>query len=185
MSKKIKRGVLFRLLIKISRKIIFIVNEDIEMALRLDPAARNKVEVSLVYPGLHAVWGYRISHYLWKLHFKLIARIVSNIVRALTGIEIHPAATIGRRFFIDHGMGTVIGATAIVGNDVMLYHNVTLGSKGLSSVSGESEGKRHPTVGNNVTIGAGAKVLGDIVIGDGVSIPANSLITADIYVERE
>ena len=105
------------------------VTEDIKAALRQDPAARNWLEVSLTYPGLHAVWGYRIAHFLWNLKLKLIARIYSNWIRAATGIEIHPAAKIGRRFFIDHGMGVVIGATAVVGDDVMIYHGVTLGAR--------------------------------------------------------
>ena len=103
--------------------------EDIDTALAKDPAARNRLEVLLTYPGLHAVWGYRIAHLLWQLKLKLLARIYSNWIRAATGVEIHPAAKIGRRFFIDHGMGVVIGATAIVGDDVMIYHDVTLGAR--------------------------------------------------------
>ena len=105
------------------------IKEDIDAALRQDPAARNRLEVLLTYPGLHAVWGYRIAHLLWNLKLKLIARIYSNWIRAVTGVEIHPAAKIGRRFFIDHGMGVVIGATAVVGDDVMIYHDVTLGAR--------------------------------------------------------
>ena len=166
---------------KITLIAISIIKEDIAMAIKLDPAARNGLEVFLTYPGIHAVWSYRVSHYLWRHHLKLLARITSNIARTLTGIEIHPGAQIGSRFFIDHGMGTVIGETTVIGNDVMLYHNVTLGSKGLSSLSGRSKGKRHPTVGDNVTIGAGTKILGDIVIGNGVSISANSVILEDVY----
>ena len=150
------------------------INEDIKAVLRQDPAARNSIEVILTYPGLHAVWGYRIAHLLWNLKLKLLARIYSNWIRAVTGIEIHPAAKIGRRFFIDHGMGVVIGATAIVGDDVMIYHDVTLGARTGGS------GKRHPTIGNNVVIGAGARVLGDISVGNGVKIAANMVVTKSV-----
>ena len=150
------------------------IREDINAALRQDPAARNWLEVLLTYPGLHAVWGYRIAHLLWNLKLKLIARIYSNWIRTVTGVEIHPAAKIGRRFFIDHGMGAVIGATAVVGDDVMIYHDVTLGARTNDA------GKRHPTIGNNVVIGSGAKVLGDIDIGDGVRINANLVVTKSV-----
>ncbi|MEI6307761.1 MAG: serine O-acetyltransferase [Actinomycetes bacterium] len=150
------------------------ITEDIKTALRQDPAARNWLEVLLTYPGLHAVWGYRIAHFLWNLKLKLLARIYSNWIRAVTGIEIHPAAKIGRRFFIDHGMGVVIGATAVVGDDVMIYHGVTLGARTNEA------GKRHPTIGNNVVVGAGAKVLGDISIGDSVKINANLVVTKSV-----
>ena len=150
------------------------INEDIKAVLRQDPAARNSLEVVLTYPGLHAVWGYRIAHFLWQVKLKLVARIYSNWIRAVTGIEIHPAAKIGRRFFIDHGMGVVIGATAIVGDDVMIYHDVTLGARTGGS------GKRHPTIGNNVVIGAGARVLGDISVGNGVKIAANMVVTKSV-----
>jgi serine O-acetyltransferase len=148
--------------------------EDIDTALAKDPAARNRLEVLLTYPGVHAVWGYRIAHFLWQIKLKLLARIYSNWIRAATGVEIHPAAKIGKRFFIDHGMGVVIGATAIVGDDVMIYHDVTLGAK-----SGGS-GKRHPTIGNKVVIGAGARVIGDISIGEGVKISANMVVTKSV-----
>jgi serine O-acetyltransferase len=150
------------------------IREDIQAALAQDPAARNWLEVVLTYPGVHAIWGYRIAHFLWQIKLKLLARIYSNWVRAITGIEIHPAANIGRRFFIDHGMGVVIGATAVVGDDVMIYHDVTLGARGVS------KGKRHPTIGNNVVIGAGARVLGDIKVGDGAKISANMVVTKDV-----
>ena len=150
------------------------ITEDIKAALKQDPAARNWVEVLLTYPGLHAVWGYRIAHFLWNLKLKLIARIYSNWIRAATGVEIHPAAKIGRRFFIDHGMGVVIGATAVVGDDVMIYHDVTLGARTNDA------GKRHPTIGNNVVIGSGARVLGDIDIGEGVRINANLVVTKSV-----
>ena len=150
------------------------INEDIKAVLRQDPAARNSLEVVLTYPGLHAVWGYRIAHFLWQVKLKLAARIYSNWIRAVTGIEIHPAAKIGRRFFIDHGMGVVIGATAIVGDDVMIYHDVTLGARTGGT------GKRHPTIGNNVVIGAGARVIGDISVGNGVKIAANMVVTKSV-----
>jgi len=150
------------------------ITEDIKAALRRDPAARNWVEVLLTYPGLHAVWGYRIAHFLWNLKLKLIARIYSNWVRTATGVEIHPAAKIGRRFFIDHGMGVVIGATAVIGDDVMIYHDVTLGARTNDA------GRRHPTIGNNVVIGSGARVLGDIHIGNGVRINANLVVTKSV-----
>ncbi len=148
--------------------------EDIDTAKAKDPAARNRLEIVLTYPGVHAIWGHRISHFLWRINLKLIARIHSNLLRSATGIEIHPAAKIGRRFFIDHGMGVVIGATAVVGDDVMIYHDVTLGARGIGS------GKRHPTIGNNVVIGAGARVLGDIKVGEGAKISANMVVTKEV-----
>ncbi len=148
--------------------------EDIDTAKAKDPAARNRLEIALTYPGVHAIWGHRISHFLWRINLKLIARIHSNLLRSATGIEIHPAAKIGRRFFIDHGMGVVIGATAVVGDDVMIYHDVTLGARGVGS------GKRHPTIGNNVVIGAGARVLGDIKVGEGAKISANMVVTKEV-----
>jgi serine O-acetyltransferase len=148
--------------------------EDIDTAKAKDPAARNRLEIALTYPGVHALWGHRISHFLWRINLKLIARIHSNLIRSATGIEIHPAAKIGRRFFIDHGMGVVIGATAVVGDDVMIYHDVTLGARGIGS------GKRHPTIGNNVVIGAGARVLGDIKVGEGAKISANMVVTKEV-----
>ncbi|MDA2963275.1 MAG: serine O-acetyltransferase [Actinomycetota bacterium] len=148
--------------------------EDLDNALSHDPVARNRLEVALAYPGVHALWGHRISHLLWKCRLKLIARMHSNFIRSATGIEIHPAATIGRRFFIDHGMGVVIGATTIIGDDVMIYHDVTLGARAFV------QGKRHPTIENNVVIGAGARIIGDITIGHGARISANVVITKDI-----
>ena len=150
------------------------VSEDLDTALLRDPAARNKFEVFVTYPGVHAVWNYRISHWLWSHNMKLIARILSNRARRRTGIEIHPAAKIGRRFFIDHGIGVVIGETTVIGDDVMLYHNVTLGARKFAT------GKRHPTIGNRVTIGAGAKILGPVNIADDVRIPYNRVILEDI-----
>ena len=148
--------------------------EDIDTALAKDPAARNRLEVLLTYPGLHAVWGYRIAHFLWQIKLKLLARIYSNWVRAATGVEIHPAAKIGRRFFIDHGMGVVIGETTIIGDDVMIYHDVTLGARGFAL------GKRHPTIGDHVVIGAGARVIGNVNVGERAVISANSVILKDV-----
>ena len=148
--------------------------EDLDNALVKDPAARNRLEVLLAYPGLHAVWGYRAANFLWRINLKLLARIFSNWVRTATGIEIHPAATIGRRFFIDHGMGVVIGETTVVGDDVMIYHDVTLGARTFEN------GKRHPTIGDNVIIGAGARVLGNVSVGTGARISANSVVTRDV-----
>ena len=139
-----------------------------------DPAARNKFEVFLTYPGVHAVWNYRIAHWLWKHNVKLIARMLSNRARRRTGIEIHPGAEIGKRFFIDHGIGVVIGETTSIGDDVMLYHNVTLGARRFAT------GKRHPTIGNRVVIGAGAKILGPVTIADDVRIPYNRVVLEDI-----
>ena len=148
--------------------------EDLDNALSHDPAARNRLEVALAYPGVHAVWGHRISHFLWNRGLKLIARIHSNAVRFTTGIEIHPAAVIGRRLFIDHGMGVVIGETTVIGDDVMIYHDVTLGARTFEN------GKRHPTIGDSVIIGAGARVLGNVSVGTGARISANSVVTRDV-----
>ena len=150
------------------------MKEDLDNALTHDPAARNRLEVALAYPGVHAVWGHRISHFLWKANVKLLARIHANAVRFTTGIEIHPGATIGRRFFIDHGMGVVIGETTIIGDDVMLYHDVTLGSRGFTHA------KRHPTIENNVVLGAGARIIGNVTIGQGSRVSANMVITRDV-----
>jgi serine O-acetyltransferase len=142
--------------------------------LERDPAARNAFEVILTTPGLHAVWNHRQSHFLWSIGLKTLSRMWAYAGRAVTGVEIHPAAKIGRRLVIDHGMGVVIGETAIIGDDVLIYHGVTLGSR-----TGET-GKRHPTLGNNVVIGAQATVLGNITIGDGASIGAASVVTRDV-----
>src|SRR5690625_3644481 len=149
------------------------MKEDMDVVFEQDPAARSYIEVFLTYSGLHAIWNHRIAHrfYKWRLYF--IARILSQFTRFLTGIEIHPGATIGRRFFIDHGMGVVIGETAEIGDGVMLYHGVTLGGRSLAKV------KRHPTLEDNVTVGAGAKVLGPVVIGEGSAIGANAVVTRD------
>ena len=150
------------------------IKEDIEVVFERDPAARNIIEVLLCYPGLHAIWFHRIAHWLWTHNCRLLARIISHISRWLTGIEIHPGAKIGRRFFIDHGMGVVIGETTEIGNDVTIYHQVTLG--GTST----KKGKRHPTIGNNVVIGAGAKILGPVKIGNNCKIGANSVVIKDV-----
>ncbi len=139
-----------------------------------DPAARSRLEVLLCYPGLHAVVWHRLSHSLWRRRLYLPARMSAHLGRFLTGIEIHPAARIGRRLIIDHGMGVVIGETAVVGDDVYLYHGVTLG--GTSS----ERGKRHPTLGNDVIVGAGAKILGDILIGDGARVGANAVVVQPV-----
>lgn len=150
------------------------IREDLSTALKRDPAARNKLEVFLTYPGVHAVWNYRISHWLWQRNIKLFARMFSNRARRRTGIEIHPGAKIGRRFFIDHGIGVVIGETAEIGDDVMLYHNVTLGARRFAT------GKRHPTIGNRVIIGAGAKILGPVNIADDARVSYNSVVIEDV-----
>ena len=150
------------------------ISEDIECVFERDPAARNTLEVLTTYPGLHAVWGHRLSSFLWHHHLKWLARVTSNIFRLMTGIEIHPGAKIGCRFFIDHGMGVVIGETAIIGNDCTLYHGVTLGGTRWE------KGKRHPTLEDNVVIGAGAKVLGPITIGASAKIGSNSVVVKDV-----
>ena len=150
------------------------IRHDINWILENDPAARNGLEVILLYPCIHALIMHRIAPGLYKINLKFIARFLSQISRFFTGIEIHPGAQIGKGFFIDHAMGVVIGETAIIGNDVIMYHGVTLGG------TGKETGKRHPTIGNNVIIGAGAKVLGNIYIGDGVKIGANSVVLKDV-----
>lgn len=149
------------------------IREDLSAARLRDPAARGSLEIALLYPGLHAIWAHRVWHALWVRGFRFVARAGSQITRFLTGIEIHPGASIGRRFFIDHGMGVVIGETAEVGDDVMLYHGVTLGGRTREG------GKRHPTLGDGVAVGAGAKVLGPVVIGAGTAIGANAVVTKD------
>jgi len=150
------------------------LREDIRSVFDRDPAARSTLEILICYAGLHAVWGHRMAHWLWTHKLKLLARALSQINRFFTGIEIHPGAVIGRRFFIDHGMGVVIGETAEVGNDVTLYHGVTLG--GVST----QKGKRHPTIGDGVVIGAGAKILGAITIGSCSRVGANAVVVDDI-----
>ena len=150
------------------------IKYDIESVLRNDPAARNKFEVVLLYPSIHALIVHRIAHFLYRKRMFFVARFISQFSRFFTGIEIHPGATIGKGLFIDHGMGVVIGETAEVGENVVIYHQVTLGG------TGKDIGKRHPTVGNNVVIGAGAKVLGPIYVGNNVKIGANSVVLRDV-----
>ncbi|MBI2838759.1 MAG: serine O-acetyltransferase [Acidobacteria bacterium] len=146
------------------------IRQDVRSTLERDPAARNALEVLLCYPGLHAIWAHRLSHRLWRGGFKLLARAISQLARACTGIEIHPGAGIGRNCFIDHGMGVVIGETAEIGESVTLYHGVTLGGTSLQKT------KRHPTIEDRVVIGAGAKVLGAITIGADSRIGANAVV---------
>lgn len=150
------------------------VKEDLAAAMQRDPAARNRIEVALAYPGVHALWRHRIAHWLWQRNFRLLARIYSNRNRRRTGVEIHPGAQIGRRCFIDHGMGVVVGETAIIGDDVLIYHGVTLGGRTLAKI------KRHPTIGNGVVLGAGATVLGDIQVGDQALIGAGAIVTKNV-----
>jgi serine O-acetyltransferase len=150
------------------------IREDIDCVFERDPAARNVWEVATTYPGFHALLTYRFSHWLWGHNVRYLARVLSFLARLVTLIEIHPAAKIGRRFFIDHGAGVVIGETAEIGNDVTLYQGVTLGGTSWD------EGKRHPTLGNSVVVGAGAKILGAIAIGDGVRVGANSVVVKDV-----
>jgi serine O-acetyltransferase len=150
------------------------ISEDIQTIKSRDPAARSTLEVILVYPGFHAIQLHRIAGALHRRQLKLFARIISHASRFLTGIEIHPGATIGRRLFIDHGMGVVIGETAIIGNDCTLYQGVTLGG------TGKERGKRHPTLGNGVVVGVGAKVLGDVKIGDHARIGGGAVVLRDV-----
>ena len=145
------------------------IREDLGAVMLRDPAARNQLEILITYPGVHALWAHRIEHWLWKRKLKFIARILASRTRNSTGIEIHPGAVIGRRVVIDHGMGVVIGETSIIGDDVMIYHGVTLGGRT------SSKGKRHPTIENGVLLGAGCKILGDITIGANSTIGANQV----------
>ncbi|MFA5629390.1 MAG: serine O-acetyltransferase [Dehalococcoidales bacterium] len=146
------------------------IAEDIRTVFKGDPAARSVLEVLTCYPGLHAVWAHRVAHFLWKHRLRLLARLLSHCTRFFTAIEIHPGATIGRRFFIDHGSGVVIGETTEIGEDVLIYQGVVLGGTSLN------KGKRHPTIGNNVVIGTGAVVLGAINVGDGAKIGSGSVV---------
>jgi len=153
------------------------LKEDIQCVFERDPAARNTFEVLTTYPGVWAVIFHRVSHYLWNHGLKWLARVLSNVPRWITGIEIHPGARIGRRFFIDHGMGVVIGETAEIGDDCTLYHGVTLGGTSWA------KGKRHPTLKNNVVIGAGAKVLGPITLHDSARVGSNAVVVKDVPAE--
>ncbi|MCX5703879.1 MAG: serine O-acetyltransferase [Candidatus Omnitrophica bacterium] len=169
--------ILFILIVLFILKIILIAiffYDEIQAARQRDPAAKSSLEILLFYQGLHALVSHRIAHFFYKLRLYLLARWLSQASRFMTGIEIHPGAQIGRRFFIDHGMGVVIGETAIIGDGVLLYQGVTLGGTGLE------KGKRHPTIGNNVVIGTGAKVLGNITIGDNSYIGANAVVIKDV-----
>ncbi|WP_434458321.1 serine O-acetyltransferase [Stutzerimonas urumqiensis] len=150
------------------------IREDIQSVFHRDPAARNAFEVLTCYPGLHAIWLHRIAHWLWSRDLKWLARMLSNLGRWLTGIEIHPGARIGRRFFIDHGLGIVIGETAEIGDDVTLYQGVTLGGTSWN------KGKRHPTLEDGVVVGAGAKVLGPFTVGAGAKIGSNAVVTKEV-----
>jgi len=151
-----------------------LMREDVANVLEHDPAAKSRMEVFLCYSGLHALWGYRITHWLWNHRFFLLGRWLSQVARLLTGIELHPGAKIGRRLFIDHGMGVVIGETAIVGDDVTLYQGVTLGG------TGKEHGKRHPTLEDGVVVGGGAKILGNIVVGKNCRIGAGSVVLRNV-----
>ena len=150
------------------------LREDIRTVFAEDPAARNILEVVFLYPGLHALWCHRLAHWLWEHRLRFFARTLSHCARFLTGIEIHPGAKIGHRFFIDHGMGVVIGETAEIGNDVLIYQGVVLGGTTLQKK------KRHPTIGNNVVIGSAAILLGPIAVGDGARIGANSVVVGSV-----
>ena len=150
------------------------IREDVASVFERDPAAKSVLEVLLCYSGLHALWFYRVNHWLWNHRFRLLARWLSQVARLLTAIEIHPGAQVGRRLFIDHGMGVVVGETSVIGDDVTLYQGVTLGG------TGKEKGKRHPTIGNGVVIGAGAKILGNIRIGDECRVGAGSVVLRDV-----
>ncbi|WP_312717886.1 serine O-acetyltransferase EpsC [Mobilicoccus sp.] len=157
------------------RRVADAVVEDLDAAVERDPAATSRAQMALVSPGLHAIWAHRVAHSMWQREkLRIPARLLSNVARTVTGTEIHPGATVGRRFFIDHGMGVVIGETAEIGDDVMLYQGVTLGGRTLN------KGKRHPTLGNGITVGAGAKILGAVTLGDGSQIGANSVVVKDV-----
>ena len=150
------------------------IREDIHAVFDRDPAAKNTIEVVLCYPGLHAIWAHRISHYLYERQYFVLARLVSHVARFLTGIEIHPGATIGKGFFIDHGMGTVIGETTEIGRNVTVYQGVTLGG------TGKEKGKRHPTIGDNVVVATGAKILGSFTVGNNSKIGAGSVVLSEV-----
>jgi len=151
-----------------------LLREDLQTVFKKDPAARSTLEVLFCYPGLHAIWNHRVAHFLWKHKIRLLGRMMSHTARFVTGVEIHPGATIGRRFFIDHGMGVVIGETSEIGDDVLLYQGVVLGG------TTHEKKKRHPTIGNNVVVGAGAILLGDIVIGDEARVGAGSVVVTSL-----
>lgn len=157
------------------------LREDIEAILKKDPAARHWLEVVLCYPGIHAVTAHRWSHWLWKHNFVVLARLLSQLTRFFTGIEIHPGANLGRRVFIDHGMGVVIGETTVVGDDCVIYQGVTLGAGAAARKGAQTRGsKRHPTLGNNVVVGSGAEIQGDIHIGNNVQVASGSIVLKDV-----
>ena len=152
-----------------------VLRDDLQAAHRHDPAARSLLEVALAYPGVHAIWVYRLAHRMWQVPpLRLPARLVSQVARAFTGVEIHPGARLGERLFIDHGMGVVIGETAEVGDDVVLFHGSTLGGKSMK------RGKRHPTLGDRVVVGAGAKILGPVWVGDDAQVCSNAVVITDV-----
>jgi serine O-acetyltransferase len=158
-------------------KLVFVAvffYQEIRTVQKRDPAAKSFLEILLLYQGLHALIGYRVAHFFYKIRLYFLARLLSQLSRLMTGIEIHPGSKIGKRFFIDHGMGVVIGETAVIGDDVLIYQGVTLGGAGLE------KGKRHPTIGDNVVIGAGAKILGNIKIGDSSYVGANAVVIKDV-----
>ncbi|AST94022.1 serine O-acetyltransferase [Sutcliffiella cohnii] len=159
---------------KEGRKLFRLLKEDIEVVFEQDPAARSYLEVILTYSGLHAIWSHRLAHGLYKRKFFFLARVISQVSRFFTGIEIHPGAKIGRRFFIDHGMGVVIGETCEIGNNVTVFQGVTLGG------TGKEKGKRHPTIHDNALIATGAKVLGSITIGENSKVGAGSVVLKDV-----
>jgi len=150
------------------------LRDDIRTALAKDPAATSAAEVALTYPGLHAVWLYRLAHVLWKRDHTFAARLLSHLARWLTGVEIHPAADIGDRLFIDHGMGTVVGETADIGDDVLMYHGVTLGGKSMQQT------KRHPTLEDGVTVGADATLVGPVTVGENATVGAGAVVVDDV-----
>jgi len=156
------------------RDVVARVREDVTAVHDADPAAKSRLEVLLCYPGLHAVWAHAATHATWTAGFRLTARVLSQVVRFLTGVEVHPAATVGRRVVVDHGMGVVVGETAEVGDDVHMYHGVTLGGNSPDPV------KRHPTVEDDVTIGANATILGDVTVGEGARVGAGAVVTDDV-----
>lgn len=155
--------------------ILNLLKEDLQAARTQDPAASNLFEVAIVYSGVHAIWSHRLAHALWqKPHLRGLARVISQMSKTLTGIEIHPGARIGRRLFIDHGTGIVVGETAEIGDDVLMYQGVTLGGRALSKT------KRHPTIGNHVMLGAGSKILGPVTIGEDSAVGANAVVVRDV-----
>ncbi|MEW5894303.1 MAG: serine O-acetyltransferase EpsC [Candidatus Omnitrophota bacterium] len=161
-------------LVVVAAALSILFNDEIQAAKERDPAARNSLEILLLYPGLHAIMWHRFSHFLWKKHIPFFPRFISQIARFFTGVEIHPGAEIGKRLFIDHGMGVVIGETTIIGNNVVLFQGVTLGG------TGKETGKRHPTLRDNIVVGAGAKVLGNIEIGSNSYVGANAVVIKDV-----